>query len=134
MLNANFKNMNKATRRDKLCSIICSKAKDISDENLARILDAVDIEKQYTVTGTTDINILLRNAFVEDGGDVFQVSIAPVYGSLKPGFVAQDGETIQPEAEDIPTAFVKTVVIADGEHQHRQNSIFIYQKRNTVVA
>ena len=129
MLNTNFKNMNKTSRKDKLRNIICAKARNITDENVDSILSAIDIEKQYTITGTNDINILLRNAYIEDGGDVYQVRITPIYGNLVPGSVSATGETVEPAADDVPTAFIKETSIFDGDHNHYQNSVFIYQKR-----
>ncbi len=63
MLNNTFIQMDKASRELKIRNIIRSKARGISDENLNQILAAINLDQQYTVTGSSNYDALQRNAY-----------------------------------------------------------------------
>lgn len=133
MLNTNFKSMNKHTRHEKMRDIIASKANGITEEHIQEIFDNIDIERQYTITGTSNITILSRNMFNEEG-DNYKVSIIPIYGDFTPGFFGQDGQMTEPEFDNAPIAFLKQTHIYEGDRDHFQQSIFIYQPHPSVAA
>lgn len=129
MLNDSFKTMDRASRESRMRNIITSKARGISNENLNRIMSAIDIEKQYTVTGSSSYESFLRNAYEEDGGDRFQVRLHAIYGSMSAGMVKDGKITATPAADNMPAAFIKHIEIALHGSIFCQDSVFIYQKR-----
>ncbi len=131
MLNNTFIQMDKASRELKIRNIIRSKARGISDENLNQILAAINLDQQYTVTGSSNYDALQRNAYEEDGGDKYQVKIQVVYGLLSPGLVRDGIIWDDPATCNRPTAFIKNVKIFIHGEPRCQNSIFIYQNSIT---
>ena len=127
MINDNFKKMDQSSREEKIRNIIIAKARNIPEENIRKILDVIDIEKQYTITGTNSLETLIRNAYNEDGGNVFQVTVTPIYGTVEPGCVDINRNMTDPVIEDIPAAFIKEVHIENGAGTLHQASVFIYQ-------
>ena len=129
MLKAGFKSITGKEKREKLRNIITCKAAGLSEEHLQMILAAMDPELQYSITGTANLNTFLKNAYREDGGDLFQVSVTPVYGDLVPGFSDNDGCQEDASCPDEPSAFIKTVTVSFEGKTKMDNYLFIYQKR-----
>ena len=129
MLNDSFHTMDRTSKENRMRNIITSKARGISAENVNKILSAIDIEKQYTITGSTYFDTLLRNAYEEYRDGKYEVTMEIIYGTLDPGLVKEGKIEEEPVAEDMPAAFIKNVKIYLNSNSFCQYSVFIYQKR-----
>ena len=133
MVDVQFQNKDQENKRKKLTNIITAKARGISYEHLQMILDSVDLGKQYTITGTSDMRSLLRNAYNEEGLN-FSVRITVIYGLLNPGMLSENIVVSEPAAEMEPTAFLKEIRIESGESLISQYALFVFQPELPVLA
>ena len=133
MVDVQFQNKDQENKRKKLTNIITVKARGISYEHLQMILDSVDLGKQYTITGTSDMRSLLRNAYNEEGLN-FSVRITVIYGLLNPGMLSENIVVSEPAAEMEPTAFLKEIRIESGESLISQYALFVFQPELPVLA
>ena len=129
MLNDSFNTMDRVSKENRMRNIIASKARGISEKNVDRILAAIDIDKQYAVTGSRYYDSLLRNAYEEYSTGKYQVKIITIYGTLSPGLIKPGIIVTAPTADDMPTAFIKNIKIYKNGRTFCQDSIFIYQNR-----
>ena len=129
MIKKSFCSLDHSAKAERIRQIIMAKANGISENHVCQIMDVVEFDRQYTITATGDISRFLQNAYNEDGGELFQVTVDPIYGDMAPGLSTEDGCMEYPSCTDQPAAFLKTAVISLGKRIEIQNSIFIYQKQ-----
>lgn len=127
MFDSKFSNMEHTLKEEKMRRIIKAKAKGITDEHVDEILDKIDFNKQYMIVCVYSLPSLLRNAH-EEVGESFRVGILPVYGNIVPGIVTYEGDYEEPQAEDVPTSFIKSAEIEQDGKTYYEDTIFIYSE------
>lgn len=129
MIETNFTALNLNAKKEKIRRIISAKASDLSPTVINEILDKIDINKQYTITSTKKIDILINNSYKEECiGESYSyfVDIDVIYGDFVPGAILDDGQQVDPEVGETAVAFIKTTSIQQDGKNNLQYSLFIY--------
>lgn len=131
MIDNKFNALRFKDRENKIRMIIKNKAKNLSDDNVETILQNLDLNKQYTVTATTNYSILEKNLYQEkrdEEGFSYKVKIKPIVGNFIPGIIQEDGQIVKPEINDTFIAFVKVTIVKTDDEKKYQRTLFIYNE------
>lgn len=127
MENLTFSLQDKLFKENKLKRVIVSKISDVSDRNIDKILQSIDINKQYYIKATRNprkfLNIITEEK-VFGSDDCFTSTVEIIYGACVPGKFTKmcDEKSMMEGSLDhaVPAAAVKTIVESS---QNKQKSV-----------
>lgn len=141
MENMLFGKQKQLFKTTKLKRVILSKAPDILEDNIQKILESINVDKQYFVKVTRNpkrfLNITTQENVCRDG-EAFRSECEVIYGCCSPGeFADLFGERFSREGMidiELPAAAIKKVVTnSDDSSKVVSLYLVIYQPNEAVL-
>lgn len=137
MNTGNFKDMKQEIRLQRLRNIITAKARGISPEHVAQIIEHIQLNKQYRIIGIASPEKFIHNLYKESGegdGYSYTVDITPIYGNIEIGYIDEAGVQSDPEYDEAPAAILKKTDIVSNEQKMTTYEIVIYQESRERIS
>ncbi len=117
MKNNKFKELKKLTKKERIARIISEKARSLSPEQVDQVLNSIDFNKQFLVTGMRNKEDFLKNCYEESytsENTCYEVKIETLLGEVSLGFVSAD-EKIEPQVYSDQAVILRKITISSGE-------------------